>query len=78
MYHALSWGTQAKFKQIRPLRGNFLKGDLAAFDSAFFNMSEQEVSAMDPQQRGLLETSYRALENGEDLRTRSWCFLTSP
>ncbi|KAF2106034.1 hypothetical protein BDV96DRAFT_607692 [Lophiotrema nucula] len=68
---------------VRPRKGNFLRGDLAAFDSAFFGMSAQEVAAMDPQQRGLLETSYRALENagisldkvyGTDTSVHTGCF----
>jgi acyl transferase domain-containing protein len=42
-----------------------LKGDLATFDADFFNFTAAEASAMDPQQRGLLETTYRALENGK-------------
>lgn len=45
--------------------GNFLTGDLAAFDAPFFSISPAEAACIDPQQRILLETSYRALENGE-------------
>ena len=44
--------------------GNFLTGDLAAFDAPFFSISQTEAACIDPQQRILLETSYRALENG--------------
>ena len=44
--------------------GNFLTGDLAAFDAPFFAISPAEAACIDPQQRILLETSYRALENG--------------
>ncbi|KAF1974305.1 polyketide synthase PksD [Bimuria novae-zelandiae CBS 107.79] len=43
--------------------GYFMKGDPAAFDAPFFSITAQEAEAMDPQQRWLLETSYRALEN---------------
>ncbi|KAF2690330.1 putative polyketide synthase [Lentithecium fluviatile CBS 122367] len=48
---------------IRPQRAHFLKEDLAVFDASFFGMTAAEAAAMDPQQRGLLEASYRALEN---------------
>jgi acyl transferase domain-containing protein len=41
-----------------------MKGELGAFDNAFFSISPAEASAMDPQQRGMLESSYHALENG--------------
>lgn len=44
-------------------RAHLLEGDPRAFDSGFFSMNPQEVGAMDPQQRGLLETTYHALEN---------------
>ncbi|TVY38228.1 Reducing polyketide synthase, partial [Lachnellula occidentalis] len=43
--------------------GFFLKGDLGAFDAPFFSMTSKEAAAIDPQQRGILETAYRALEN---------------
>ncbi|KAF2643547.1 putative polyketide synthase [Massarina eburnea CBS 473.64] len=48
---------------IRPRKGHFIKQDLGAFDADFFGISAEEATAMDPQQRGMLETSYRALEN---------------
>ncbi|CAI6290866.1 unnamed protein product [Periconia digitata] len=41
----------------------FLNGDPAAFDAPFFSITAHEAAAMDPQQRWLLEASYRALEN---------------
>lgn len=45
--------------------GHFLTQDLAAFDAPFFSISPSDCAAMDPQQRGLLEYTYKALENGE-------------
>ncbi|KAJ6164002.1 hypothetical protein N7470_002674 [Penicillium chermesinum] len=43
--------------------GHFVTQDMAAFDAPFFSMNPAEVESMDPQQRCLLETSYRAFEN---------------
>jgi acyl transferase domain-containing protein len=34
------------------------------FDAPFFSITANEAAAMDPQQRMVLEASYRALENG--------------
>lgn len=42
--------------------GNFLK-DPFLFDNEFFGISRREAKSMDPQQRILLQTSYRALED---------------
>ena len=48
------------------MRGaHFLEEDIAVFDAPFFSITPAEAASMDPQQRGLLETTYRALENGE-------------
>jgi acyl transferase domain-containing protein len=48
-----------------PIRqAHFLEGDISAFDAPFFSITGPEAAAMDPQSRLLLETSYRALENG--------------
>ncbi|EEY15605.1 lovastatin nonaketide synthase [Verticillium alfalfae VaMs.102] len=44
-------------------KGHFLNGDIAAFDAPFFSITPAEAAGMDPQQRGLLESTYRALEN---------------
>lgn len=44
--------------------GHFLKEDPSAFDTQFFSMSPLEASEIDPQQLGLLETTYHALESG--------------
>lgn len=42
--------------------GAFL-GDVAGFDAEFFGVSDREASAMDPQHRLLLETSWEAMEH---------------
>ena len=42
--------------------GAFLD-DVAGFDSDFFGISEREATAMDPQHRLLLETSWEAIEH---------------
>ena len=44
-----------------------MKDDLAVFDADFFSISPTEAASIDPMQRWLLETAYRALENGERL-----------
>lgn len=54
--------------QLNVRGGHFLQGDLAAFDAPFFSIPRAEAVSMDPQQRGLLEESYKALENGEVFR----------
>ncbi|KAJ8131580.1 hypothetical protein O1611_g2046 [Lasiodiplodia mahajangana] len=43
--------------------GHFIEEDLSLFDADFFSISPSEASSMDPMQRWLLETVYRALEN---------------
>ncbi|WP_237751387.1 type I polyketide synthase [Streptomyces sp. AA0539] len=44
-------------------RGAFLR-DAAEFDAAFFGIGRNEATAMDPQQRMLLETAWEAAERG--------------
>nr|WP_269475773.1 type I polyketide synthase [Streptomyces gossypiisoli] len=46
-----------------PARGGYLSDDLAAFDAAFFGMSDREAAATDPQQRLMLEVVWEALEH---------------
>jgi 3-oxoacyl-(acyl-carrier-protein) synthase len=43
--------------------GHFLQGDLAEFDAPFFSIPRTEAESLDPQQRGLLESTYHAFEN---------------
>ncbi|KAG6022008.1 Type I Iterative PKS [Claviceps sp. Clav32 group G5] len=43
--------------------GYYMNQDLSKFDAPFFNITEQEAKAMDPQQRQLLECTYEALES---------------
>ncbi|RFU25040.1 hypothetical protein B7463_g11292, partial [Scytalidium lignicola] len=47
----------------RTRHGHFLKGSVAAFDAPFFSITPTEAKSMDPQQRGMLESVYKALEN---------------
>lgn len=47
-----------------------MTGDIATFDAPFFSIQPAEVASMDPQQRLMLEASYRALENCEFQRAR--------
>ncbi|KAF2638710.1 polyketide synthase PksD [Massarina eburnea CBS 473.64] len=42
---------------------HFCAQDPGVFDAPFFSITSKEAASMDPQQRWLLETSYRALEN---------------
>ncbi|KAJ0124651.1 hypothetical protein J7T55_005991 [Diaporthe amygdali] len=47
-----------------PLRGGyFLSEKIDRFDAPFFSISPAEAACMEPQQRHMLETCYRALEN---------------
>ncbi|KAL8875408.1 MAG: hypothetical protein Q9198_006231, partial [Flavoplaca austrocitrina] len=43
---------------------HFIKEDMTTFDAPFFSIPAVEAMCMDPQHRFLLETAYRALENG--------------
>ncbi|TLD05739.1 uncharacterized protein PgNI_08484, partial [Pyricularia grisea] len=47
----------------RTRAAHFLKGSISAFDAPLFSITPTEAAAMDPQQRGILENVYRALEN---------------
>ncbi|KAF5872206.1 putative polyketide synthase protein [Botrytis fragariae] len=42
---------------------HFLQDKISTFDAPFFSIGATEAAALDPQHRGLLETTYRALEN---------------
>ncbi|KAI4248190.1 MAG: hypothetical protein LQ352_005995, partial [Teloschistes flavicans] len=44
-------------------KAHFIQEDISKFDAPFFSITPAEAACMDPQQRGLLETVYRALEN---------------
>jgi acyl transferase domain-containing protein len=52
-------------KESFPVRGaHFLSESPEVFDAPFFSITAKEACSLDPQQRGLLETTYTALENG--------------
>ena len=46
---------------------HFIEEDTRGFDAPFFSMTPQEAASLDPQQRGILEMTYKALENGTTL-----------
>ncbi|KAI1337734.1 beta-ketoacyl synthase domain-containing protein [Xylariaceae sp. FL0016] len=48
---------------ITAKHAHFLNGSIAAFDAPFFSITPAEAANMDPQQRGILQCVYRALEN---------------
>ncbi|GKT79195.1 beta-ketoacyl synthase domain-containing protein [Colletotrichum tofieldiae] len=50
-------------EQTRVRHGHFLKGSISAFDAPFFSITPTEARSIDPQQRGMLESVYKALEN---------------
>lgn len=55
-------GEERKHRVLNTRYGNFLKQPFL-FDNDFFGISRREAKSMDPQQRILLQTSYRALED---------------
>ncbi|KAF3057128.1 Lovastatin diketide synthase LovF [Daldinia childiae] len=70
---------------IRPQKASFIRRNISSFDARFFMMTSEEAAAMDPQQRILLETTYRALENAgipmaminnSDTSVHTGCFTT--
>nr|UPN67558.1 hypothetical protein [Pestalotiopsis sp.] len=52
-----------QYNALRTRGGHFLKESLANFDASFFSLTRSEASAMNPMQRMMLETTYRAFEN---------------
>lgn len=57
--------TVVKTHSQLPLRGgHFIRENIGTFDAPFFSISATEAAGIDPQQRGLLEATYHALENG--------------
>ncbi|CAM1502592.1 Fc.00g073680.m01.CDS01 [Cosmosporella sp. VM-42] len=47
----------------RAQHGHYLRGSISTFDAPFFSITPAEARGMDPQQRGMLESVYKALEN---------------
>ncbi|THV53504.1 hypothetical protein BGAL_0049g00390 [Botrytis galanthina] len=61
------YNPDGKRRDTLPIRGgHFISEDVSGFDAPFFSIGPSEAASMDPQQRYLLEASYRALENGRD------------
>ncbi|RYP67274.1 hypothetical protein DL769_005813 [Monosporascus sp. CRB-8-3] len=58
--------------------GYFLQDDIIMFDSAFFQLSDKDTAAMDPQQNMLLENVYHALENDPLVFSQNKVMGTSP
>ncbi|KAH8691692.1 reducing type I polyketide synthase [Phaeosphaeriaceae sp. PMI808] len=52
-----------KSGSIHSKEAHFLKSDFRHFDASFFSIAPSEAKSMDPSQRGLMETTYHALEN---------------
>ncbi|KAF2706215.1 ketoacyl-synt-domain-containing protein [Pleomassaria siparia CBS 279.74] len=59
-FHSLS---RKEKSSIAGRGAHFLKDDPIHFDAPFFSITATEAASLDPQQRGMLETTYRALEN---------------
>lgn len=49
--------------QINAREAHMLAKDPRSFDAGFFSMAPREVNSMDPQHRGLMETTYHAFES---------------
>lgn len=47
----------------KALGGYFLEHDIRQFDNQFFGINNREASAMDPQQRNLLEVVFESFES---------------
>lgn len=57
------WSSQKRSNTSVTQSGFFLREDIATFDAGFFTLPKAEVSAMDPQQRILIEVAYEAFES---------------
>jgi acyl transferase domain-containing protein/NADPH:quinone reductase-like Zn-dependent oxidoreductase/aryl carrier-like protein len=55
--------TQAKKGHLNVMASSFMTDDPMTFDPTFFNLTEIEATAMDPQHRLMLESAYTAIEN---------------
>ncbi|KAI1759001.1 putative polyketide synthase [Hypoxylon sp. FL1150] len=80
---ALHCSLASPYSAICTQKASFLQRDIGAFDARFFGMTPEEAMGTDPQQRILLETTYRALENagipldtidGSDTSVHTGCF----
>ncbi|OJJ46416.1 hypothetical protein ASPZODRAFT_16183 [Penicilliopsis zonata CBS 506.65] len=72
-----------KLNTLSARGGHFLNENITTFDAPFFHITAQEVTAMDPTARMLLEVTYEALENaglpvenvvGSDTSCQVGCF----
>ncbi|KAK8023703.1 polyketide synthase [Apiospora rasikravindrae] len=52
-----------KLNIINSQDGHFLNSDIKNFDAGFFSVAPHEAGSMDPQQRGMMETTFHAFES---------------
>ncbi|KAL8941662.1 MAG: hypothetical protein Q9211_001724 [Gyalolechia sp. 1 TL-2023] len=63
-YNIDAWYRPGKSGHVASKHGYFLDDpDLGAMDTSFWSMTKQEVEALDPQQRPLLEVVYETFQN---------------
>ena len=61
-YQQKEHGGKKKTRSLETKYGNFINSPFN-FDNEFFDISSREARSIDPQQRVVLQTAYRALED---------------